>query len=117
MLHGPQAATMQPFAPGPFAFADPDHVRHCLAGWRDLKFTPVDFDYIAGIGPDAVADAMALFQRIGPSAFALRTLPPDERSAFEKRLLELVEAHHDGARVTFPAAAWLLTATSDHSNG
>jgi hypothetical protein len=82
-----------------------------------LKFTPVDFDYIAGIGPDAVADAMALFQRIGPSAFALRTLPPDERSAFEKRLLELVEAHHDGARVTFPAAAWLLTATSDHSNG
>lgn len=117
MLPGPQAATMQPFAPGPFAFADPDHVRHCLAGWRDLKFTPVDFDYIAGIGPDAVADAMALFQQIGPSAFALRTLPPDERSAFEKRLLELVEAHHDGARVTFPAAAWLLTATSDHSNG
>ncbi|KPF92088.1 methyltransferase [Novosphingobium sp. AAP83] len=105
------------YAPGPFAFADPVRVRHCLAGWREVALKPIDFAYVAGAGPDAVAEAMALFQRIGPSAFALRTLPPGERHAFEKRLLALVEAHHDGARVTFSAAAWLVTATSDYSNG
>lgn len=105
---------VQAHAPGPFAFADPDYVRRSLAGWRDLAFAPVDFAYVAGAGPDAVAEAMALFQRIGPAAFAIRTLPSDERQAFEKRLLTLIEAHHDGVRVAFPAAAWLITATSDH---
>ncbi|ABD25722.1 putative methyltransferase [Novosphingobium aromaticivorans DSM 12444] len=106
-----------PFPPGPFAFADPEHVRRCLKGWRDLAFTPVDFAYVAGEGEHAVAEAMALFQRIGPSAFALRTLPEAERATFEKRLLEFVEAHHQGGQVTFPAAAWLITATSDHDDG
>lgn len=114
---GAQSQPASPHAPGPFAFAEPDHVRRSLAGWRELALKPVDFDYVAGAGPDAVAEAMMLFQRIGPSALALRTLPPNERAAFEKRLLALVEAHHNGARVTFPAAAWLVTATSDYSNG
>lgn len=117
LLPAVQSAPVQPHAPGPFAFADPDHVRRCLAGWRELALRPVDFAYVAGVGPDAVAEAMALFRRIGPSAFALRTLPPEAKADFEKRLLALVEAHFNGARVTFPAAAWLVTATSDHTNG
>ncbi len=112
-----ESAPAQAYAPGPFAFADPDYVRRSLAGWRDVAFTPVDFDYVAGTGRDAVAEAMALFQRIGPAAYAIRTLPSDERQAFEKRLLALVEAHHDGTRVAFPAAAWLISATSDHCDG
>jgi hypothetical protein len=62
----PPPTSADPFAPGPFAFADPDHVRTCLRGWRDVTFTPVDFDYIAGAGPDAVAEALAFFGRIGP---------------------------------------------------
>ncbi len=117
ILPGTPEAPAAPHAPGPFAFADPVHLRQCLAGWREVALRPVDFAYVAGTGPDAVAEAMALFARIGPSAFALRTLPPEERAAFEKRLLALVEAHHDGVRVAFSAAAWLVTATSDHSDG
>lgn len=117
LLPNAASAPVSPFAPGPFAFADPDHVRRCMKGWRDLAFSPVDFAYVAGEGTDAVSEAMALFRRIGPSAFAFRTLPHGERDAFEKRLLELVEAHHDGKRVTFPAAAWLISATSDHNHG
>jgi SAM-dependent methyltransferase len=112
-----QKSPADTYAPGPFAFADPDHVGRSLAGWRDIVFSPVDFAYVAGAGPDAVAEAMALFRRIGPAAFAIRTLPDVDRIAFEKRLLALVEVHHDGSRVTFPAAAWLITATSDHPNG
>lgn len=117
LLPDTECSPLQPFAPGPFAFAEPDHVRDCLRGWRDITFSAIDFAYVAGVGPDAVAEAMALFSRIGPSAFAFRTLPTNERDIFEKRLLELVEAHHDGIRVTFPAAAWLVTATSDHTHG
>lgn len=107
----------QKFAPGPFAFADPDHVRVCMEGWRDHSFTPVDFSYVAGTGADPVGEAMALFRRIGPAASALRNLPEAERTEVETRLLALVEAHLAGGRVTFPAAAWLVTATSDHRNG
>lgn len=109
--------TMQRFAPGPFAFAEPDHVRLCLRGWRDIAFSPIDFAYVAGTGPDAITEAIALFHRIGPAASALRTLPHHEREAFEQRLLALVTAHHGGNRVTFSAAAWLVTATSDHGDG
>lgn len=104
----------QPFAPGPFAFAQPEHVRRCMAGWRDLAFTAVDFDYIAGTGADAVGEAMALFRRIGPAAAALRTLPEEQREEVASRLQDLVEAQHHGDRVAFRAAAWLVTGTSDH---
>ncbi|NLR71840.1 class I SAM-dependent methyltransferase [Novosphingobium sp. ERN07] len=107
----------QPFPPGPFAFADPDHVRRCMAGWRDHTFTPVDFRYVAGQGDDPVGEALALFRRIGPAAPALRDLPQNERSGLERRLQDLVEAHLEGGRVVFPAAAWLVTASSDHRNG
>lgn len=105
------------YAPGPFAFAQPDRVRKCLAGWRDLAFTPVDFAYVAGAGDDPVAEAMALFLRIGPSAFAMRTLPDQERVVFERRLRELIEAHREGNKVTFRAAAWLISGTSDYHHG
>lgn len=117
LLPKAQIAAADRYAPGPFAFAEPDHVRDCLQGWRDIAFSPIDFTYVAGDGPDAVAEAMALFHRIGPSAFAFRTLRENERDIFENRLLEIVEAHHDGTRVAFPAAAWLVSATSDHTHG
>ncbi len=110
----PQAS---PTAPGPFAFALPEHVRRSMAGWRTVEFEPVDFRYIAGTGPDAVAEAMALFRRIGPAAAALRTLPEAERAGIETRLADLVEAHHRDSVVAFNAAAWLVSATSDHNDG
>lgn len=105
------------FPPGPFAFALPDHVRRCMAGWRDLDFTPVDFDYVAGAGEDAVSEALALFRRIGPAAAALRDLPDSERDAVLTRLHDLVVAHHHDGQVRFRAAAWLVCATSDKCDG
>lgn len=117
LLPPTQAAPPLPMAPGPFAFAEPDHVVRCMKGWRDHAFAAVDFAYLAGAGPDPVAEAMALFRRIGPAAAALRTLPTQEQAALERRLLDLVEAHLVDGRVSFPAAAWLVTATSDHGDG
>lgn len=103
------------FPPGPFAFADPDHVRRCLKGWRDIQFQPLDFAYVAGSGSNPVADALSFFSRIGPAAAAIRSLPDQPRAAFERGLLELVQSRCVGGRVCFPGAAWLVTATADNA--
>jgi len=103
------------FPPGPFAFADPDHVRHCMKGWRDIAFQPLDFAYVAGSGTNPVADALSFFSRIGPAAAAIRTLPDQARAAFERGLLDLVQSRCVGGRVCFPAAAWIVTATADNT--
>jgi SAM-dependent methyltransferase len=103
------------FQPGPFAFADPDHVRRCMLGWREIAFQPLDFAYVAGSGTNPVADALSFFSRIGPAAAAIRTLPDQARAAFERGLLDLVQSRCVGGRVCFPAAAWLVTATADNA--
>lgn len=99
--------------PGPFAFADPDHVRRVLADWREVTLTPVDFSYVAGAGEAPVEDALAFFRRIGPAAAAIRNLPRTARASFEARLDALVRSRLAAGQVIFPAAAWLVTATTD----
>jgi SAM-dependent methyltransferase len=106
----PQSATR--YAPGPFAFADPDFVAATLgaAGWGSLHREAVAFDYRVGAGDDPVGDAVNFFTRIGPSAPLLRAAAPDEREAMIARLTDTVTQHlHDGA-VDFPASAWLWSA-------
>jgi SAM-dependent methyltransferase len=115
LLPPAKPAPADPFAPGPFAFADPDHVRQCLKGWRDVTFTKLDFAYVAGTGTNPVADALSFLSRIGPAAAAIRTLTDGARAAFERGLLELVQSRHVGGRVCFPAAAWLVTAAADNT--
>lgn len=101
-----------PSAPGPFAFGDPDRVRDILtaAGWSDIDFEAVDYEMIAGEGEDAVGDATAYFQRIGPAARAITDLPYSERPAVRTRLRALMEQHHSDDRVALPSAAWIVTA-------
>ena len=108
----PSTAASDPHAPGPFAFADPDYVRDILsaAGWGDIAFEPVDFDYTAGEGNDPVGDAMDFFAQIGPAARAIRTLSGDDRTDFLNRLRALAEAHGTENAVRFAAAAWIVTA-------
>ncbi|MCA1662003.1 MAG: methyltransferase domain-containing protein [Novosphingobium sp.] len=105
-------APPDPHAPGPFAFADPRRVAEILesSGWRDVAFAPHDIRYIAGQGPDPVAEALALFARIGPAARAMRELPEDERPAFQARLAEFVAEHRRGDTVAFGAGVWIATA-------
>lgn len=117
LLPPPAPTGAQPFPPGPFAFADPEHVQRCMAGWRDFAFTAVDYDYIAGAGPDPVADALAFFARIGPTALAIRTLPESAKASFMAKLEALVRSRLVGGKVSFRAAAWLVTATVDHHSG
>lgn len=108
----PSAPSGDPRAPGPFTFSDPERVRGILseAGWSDVGFEPVDFDYVAGSGEDPVADALDFFGHIGPAARAIRMLEGEARIAFLGRLRELAEAHLNDGAVRFAAAAWIVTA-------
>lgn len=104
--------TTDPEAPGPFAFADPQRVEAILSagGWTGIDFEPVDYAYIAGTGADPVADATALFCRIGPAAAPLRALQGPERDAMLNTLTEWLTEHRSGDMVAFAAAAWIVTA-------
>lgn len=104
--------TPEPGAPGPFAFADPARVEAILtgAGWREVAFEAIDYPMIAGGGADAVDDALAYFQRIGPAARAIAELPEHERLPAIKRTRTVLARHFADGRVSLPAAAWIVTA-------
>lgn len=99
-------------APGPFAFAEHDHVARILAaaGWRDARCEPLDFSYVAGAGDDPIADALAFFSRIGPAAPLIRALPESERLDFQKRFEQLAQNRLENGEVRFRAAAAIWTA-------
>jgi SAM-dependent methyltransferase len=101
-----------PTAPGPFAFADPQHVEAILAGggWQGTAFEPANFAYIAGKGEDPVEEALELFRRIGPAAPALRALEGEALARAEGWIRDWLEEHRSGDLVAFPAAAWIVTA-------
>lgn len=115
LLSGVQGAPGpgDPHAPGPFAFADPEHVEEVLsAGWQEVGFEPVDFAYVAGEGDDPVADAMAFFHRIGPFAALMREVSGQTQAKLGEALRAMLADHIEGGRVEFPAAAWIVSARS-----
>jgi len=108
----PPETPPDPHAPGPMAFADPDRVRGILtsAGWTGIAFEPFDFAMVAGVGENAVDDAMAYFKLIGPAATAMAGMPEDQRDAILVKLRAYLEAKEIDGIVAVGAAAWLVTA-------
>ena len=95
-------------SPGPFAFADPDHVHSILraSSWAgDAR--AVDYAYRAGVGATAVDEALAFFSRIGPAAAQLRELDGAARQAGRERLRAVLTARLRNDAVDFPASAWI----------
>lgn len=99
-------------APGPFAFADREHVARILAaaGWHHAAPRAVDFTYVAGAGEAPVEDALAFFRRIGPAARALADTTEAERPRLLDRLAAMLDARVRDGTIAFPAAAWIWTA-------
>ena len=113
LIGGGGLAPGDPRAPGPFAFADRDYVADLLAsaGWKDIRFDPCDYRYLAGSGSDPVADALGFFMRIGPAARALRELPERERAPVIARIERFLAEQSAHGEVAFAAAAWIVIAT------
>jgi len=109
MLAGPPPPT------GPFAFADPARIIEILsaAGFASPRIEPLDFDYVAGEGDDPVADAVALFRRIGPFAAMLREIDATSAAAAMSDLARVAATHLAGGRISFRAAAWIVSTEPD----
>lgn len=112
LLPAPSEAP-DPYAPGPFAFAERDHVTAILdsGGWRDIAFEPFDFAMVAGAGDDPIEDAMTYFQTIGPAAVALREMGEGDRDDVLAAIREVVVANCRDGVVALRAGVWIVTAT------
>ena len=108
----PPAKAPDPYEPGPFAFADRDHVTAILeaGGWSRPSFEPFDFAMVAGAGEDPEEDAMAYFRTIGPAAAAMREMPEGERGGVLEAIREVVRANCRDGIVALRAACWIVTA-------
>jgi SAM-dependent methyltransferase len=96
---------------GPFAFADPARIESTLrdAGFAPPRIAPLDFDFTVGAGENPVADAVGYFRRVGPLAAILRTLDEGVGAAATDLLADIAADHESDGRVTFGAAAWIVT--------
>lgn len=96
-----------PFAPGPFAFADPARVERILreAGFGAIDIAPLDIP----AGGHRVERALHLAMNIGPLPRLLREQPEVTEAATEAVRAAL--AAHDGPEgVRLRAATWLVRA-------
>lgn len=103
-----------PYAPGPFAFADAARTTTILAeaGWRDIVSKPLAFAMVMGSGSDPVDDAVDFSLRIGPAARAVQDAGPDVLALAQTRFPKAFAAHlHDGV-VAMAAGIWLFTANA-----
>jgi SAM-dependent methyltransferase len=106
-------------APGPAAFADPDHTLATLgaAGWHDVDIAPVDVDLRFGFdGSDGVEERLAVILSGSTGSLATEQLRPALGDDGWQALLDDVRAEVrtsmvDGA-VQFPGCIWLVRATS-----
>ena len=110
---GPGSPDPDPYAPGPFAFAESARVERILsdAGWRDIRFEPFDFAMIAGAGNDPVADAVSYFSRIGPAARALAGMDDTARTEVQVKLAELAKHNLKDGIVSLGAGVWIVSAS------
>lgn len=96
-----------PFAPGPFAFADPDRVRGILtaAGFSRIEITAHD----TRIGGNSLEETVELSLRVGPLGRLLGE-HPDQRGLVTESLRAALEPHAGPSGVYQAAAVWIVTA-------
>ena len=101
-----------PGAPGPFAFADKDHVASILtdAGWKGVAIHP--WLGRVTLPGDSVSDAAQFMMELGPVARLVSEAGAD-LSQVEDALTGTLATHTDqNGRITMPAAAWIVSATA-----
>jgi SAM-dependent methyltransferase len=108
----PPETPPDPEAPGPMAFANPDRVRSILsqAGWTGINLEPFDFAMVAGVGENAVGDAMEYFMAIGPAANALAAMDGALRAATLEKMRIYLAGKAVRNIVALGAGAWIVTA-------
>lgn len=106
----PEQPPVDPYAPGPFAFADAARLAALLesAGWHDVACHSLPFTMLIGEGDDPIADAVSFNLRIGPAARAVRDAGIGDVA--KPILAQAVAPFLTDGRVELPGAVWLVTA-------
>jgi ubiquinone/menaquinone biosynthesis C-methylase UbiE len=105
--HLPPAPPTEPFAPGPFAFADPERVRAILteAGFGEIEITP----HHEKVGGGDLDTAVDLAMRVGPLGRMVRE-NPQAREAVLDAVRAALAAHDGPDGVKLDSATWIVTA-------
>ena len=101
----------EPYAPGPFAFADAERVRGILAaaGWREASIVRHDKPMrLAGVGQLDAATEFAT--RVGPLARALAEVDADLRSRARQAVREALRASDGPSGIWLAGSIWLVAA-------
>ncbi|HEY4057339.1 MAG TPA: methyltransferase domain-containing protein [Kofleriaceae bacterium] len=101
------AAAADPFAPGPFAFANQARTTEILkkAGFKDIQMAPHD----ERIGGNDVEGALDLAVHVGPLGRLLRE-HPEHRDKALAALREAFAPFETAGKVMLPSATWIVTA-------
>jgi SAM-dependent methyltransferase len=114
LQHLPPPPIPAPGAPGPFAFADPEHVRGILAaaGFTDVALEAVHRKLSIGGGGD-LDSTVDFLLRMGPTARALRDADdPELQPLVAASVKEALRPYHTDAGVEMDSASWIVTAKS-----
>ena len=105
-----QPEPIVPGAPGPFAFADRDHVHRILsgAGFSDIDITPFVAPYV--LSEEGVEAAIDQALRIGPVSRVLAEQPDAVKASIRERLGAAFEGAAEGQRVALDGAVWVVAA-------
>ncbi|MDP3494568.1 MAG: class I SAM-dependent methyltransferase [Hyphomonadaceae bacterium] len=103
----PPSPPMDPTAPGPFAFANPDRVRSILseAGFCDVSLQAFN----TSIGGSSLEQTVDLSLRVGPLGAVLRE-QPDLAPTVADAVKAAMAAYETPGGVLIPAAVWIVTA-------
>lgn len=99
--------------PGPFAFADPEHVRTILAdaGFADIEVASHEAELtLAGGGDlDQVVDFLL---QMGPMGQAFRDLDATSQAKAREAVKQALEPHLTPDGVRLPSATWIVSANN-----
>jgi SAM-dependent methyltransferase len=107
----PPAPTVDPDAPGPFAFANPDRVRTILttAGWADVQLTRQDVPMRLA-GPGQIAEAADIATRVGSLARALAEASPELKARVVQAIAGVLPEYDGPGGICLSGSIWLVSA-------
>jgi SAM-dependent methyltransferase len=107
----PPQSPLEPDAPGPFAFADPERVGGILAaaGWRHA--TAIRHDTPMRLaGPGQLEEATEFATRVGPLSRMLSEVDPETRSRARAAVAQALQAIEGPNGFTLRGSIWLVVA-------
>jgi len=107
----PEQPVVDPYAPGPFAFADAARLRGILesAGFREIQIEP--FQGFMNLGQVPAEAAFQSTNLMGPTSRALRNADEATRARVMNAIgEELARTHSSGKEIRLATACWLVNA-------